>query len=157
MIQPQKPIIAINLQNELFIELTNYELKHSCNRLKEKYFCEQKAVMKWPQYRTCLTSLFRQNNEEISRTCLIQISTIDEKVLQLNTTTFLIYTKNEKQIFVTRTRNEEKIEKQFAISNLTYLTMGNKCTALLENTIITASLPMNFEIYQKITKIEINF
>ena len=33
IIQPQKPILAINLQNELFIESTNYELKHSCNRL----------------------------------------------------------------------------------------------------------------------------
>ena len=113
--------------------------------------------MKRPQYRTCLTSLFRQNNEEISRRCPIQISTIDEKVLQLNTTIFLIYTKNEKQIFVTCTRNEEKIENQFAISNLTYLTMGNKCTVLLENTIITASLPMNFDIFQKITKIGIDF
>ena len=72
-------------------------------------------------------------------------------------TTFLIYTKNEKQIFVTCTRNEEKSEKQFAISNLTYLTMKNRCTALLENNIITANLPMNFDIFQKITKIEIKF
>ena len=62
IIQPQRPIIAINLQNELFIEVTNYELKYSCNRLKEKYFCERNAVMKRPQHKTCLTSLFRQNN-----------------------------------------------------------------------------------------------
>ena len=103
VITPQMPILAINLQIELFIELTNYELEHACNRLKEKYFCEQKAVMIRPQHQSCLTSLFRQNNEEISRTCPIQISTIVEKVLQLNTTTFLIYTKNEKQIFVTCT------------------------------------------------------
>ena len=68
-------------------------------------------------------------------------------------TTFFIYIKNEKQLFVTCTRNEEKIEKKFAISNRAYLTMGNKCTALLENTIITKSLPMNFDIFQKITKI----
>ena len=35
--------------------------------------------------------------------------------------------------------------------------MGNKCTALLENNIITANLPMNFDIFQKITEVEINF
>ena len=35
--------------------------------------------------------------------------------------------------------------------------MENRCTALLENNIITANLPMNFDIFQKITKIEINF
>ena len=79
-----------------------------------------------PQHKTCLTSLFRQNNDEISKTCSIQISTIDEKVLQLNTTTFLIYTKNEKQVYITCTKGDEKIEKQFAITKLTYLTMKNK-------------------------------
>ena len=110
-IQPQNSILAINLQNELFIELTNYDLQHNCKRLKEKYFCEQKAVLKRPQQKTCLTSLFRQNNDEISKTCAIQISTIEEKVLQLNTTTFLIYTKNEKQVYVTCTKNDEKIKK----------------------------------------------
>ena len=113
--------------------------------------------MKRSQHQSCLTSLFRQNNKEISRTCSIQISTIEEKVLQLNTTTFLIYTKNEKQIFVTCTRNDEKIEKQFAISNLTYITMEKRCNALLEDDIITSNLPINFDIFQKITKIEINF
>ena len=95
VITPQKPILAINLQNALFIVLTNYELEHVCNRLTEKYFCEQKAVMKRPQYQSCLNSLVRQNIKEISKTCPIQISTIDEKALQLNTTAFLIYTKND--------------------------------------------------------------
>ena len=110
-IQPQNSILAINLQNELFIELSNYDLQHKCKRLKEKYFCEQKAVLKRSQQKTCLTSLFRQNNDEISKTCAIQISTIEEKVLQLNTTTFLIYTKNEKQVYITCTKGDEKIEK----------------------------------------------
>lgn len=146
-----------NLQNELFIELTNYELEHSCYRLKEKYFCEQKAVLKRRQQKTCLTSSFRQNNEEISRTCSIQISAIDEKVLQLYTTTFLIYTKAEKQVFVTSSKEDEKIEEQFAIIKLTYLTMENKCTAKLDNNIITFSLPLNFDICQKLTEIDINF
>ena len=35
--------------------------------------------------------------------------------------------------------------------------MKNKCTALLENNIITANLPMNFDIFQKITNIEVKF
>ena len=156
-IQPQNSILAINLQNELFIELSNFDLQHKCKRLKEKYFCEQKAVLKRPQQKTCLTSLFRQNNDEISKTCAIQISTIEEKVLQLNTTTFLIYTKNEKQIYITCTQGEEKIENQFKLSKLTYLTMKNKCNALLDNHIVTSNLPLNFDIFQKITKIDINF
>ena len=37
-----KPIIAINLQNELFVELTNYELTHSCRRMKERYFVNRR-------------------------------------------------------------------------------------------------------------------
>ena len=61
IIKPQKPILAINLQNELFIELTPYELEHRCKKLKEKYFCDQMPVMKRPQHHSCLTSLFRQN------------------------------------------------------------------------------------------------
>lgn len=59
-------------------------------------------------------------------------------------------------MFVTCTRDVEKIEIQFAITNLTYLTMKNRCTALIENNIITANLPMNVNIFQEITKIEIN-
>ena len=42
-------------------------------------------------------------------------------------------------------------------TNLTYLTMKNKCSALLDNTIVTSNLPLNFDIFQKITKIDINF
>ena len=73
-----------------------------------KIFCEQKAVVKRPQHKTCLTSLFRQNNYEIVKTCSIQLTNINEQFLQLNTSTFLINSKNEKQIFVTCMRNEEK-------------------------------------------------
>ena len=138
-ILPPKPIIAINLQNELFIELTNYELTHSHRRIKERYFCEQKAVVKRPQHKTCLTSLFRQNNDEIFKTCSIQLTNINEQILQLNTSTFLIYSKTEKQIFVTCMRNEEKIEKQFTLKDLTYLTMENKCTAIMDNRIISSN------------------
>ena len=156
-ILPPKPIIAINLQNELFIELTNYELTHSCKRIKERYFCEQKAVVKRPQHKTCLTSLFRQNNDEIFKTCSIQLTNINEQILQLNTSTFLIYSKTEKQIFVTCIRNDEKVEKQFTLKDLTYLIMENKCTAILDNSIITSNLPFNYDIYQKFTKIDIDF
>ena len=35
--------------------------------------------------------------------------------------------------------------------------MENRCNALLEDNIITSNLPINFDIFQKITKIEINF
>ena len=35
--------------------------------------------------------------------------------------------------------------------------MKNKCSALLDNTIVTSNLPLNFDIFQKITKIDINF
>ena len=128
-----------------------------CRRIKERYFCEQKAVVKRPQHKTCLTSLFRQNNDEIFKTCSIQLTNINEQILQLNTSTFLIYSKTEKQIFVTCIRNDEKVEKQFTITDLTYLTMENKCTAILDNSIITSNLPFNYDIYQKFTKIDIDF
>ena len=54
-------------------------------------------------------------------------------------------------------RNDEKVEKQFTLKDLTYLTMENKCTAILDNSIITSNLPFNYDIYQKFTKIDINF
>ena len=57
-ILPPKPIIAINPQNELFIEFTNYKLTHSCRRIKEIYFFQEKAVVKRPQHKICLSSLF---------------------------------------------------------------------------------------------------
>ena len=54
-------------------------------------------------------------------------------------------------------RNEEKIEKQFTLKDLTYLTMENKCTAIMDNSIISSNLPMNYDIYQKFTRIDIDF
>ena len=35
--------------------------------------------------------------------------------------------------------------------------MENKCTAILENNIITSNLPINYDIFQKVTKIDIDF
>ena len=87
----------------------------------------------------------------------MQLTNINEQILQLNTSTFLIYSKTEKQIFVTCMRNNEKVEKQFTLKDLNYLTMENKCTATLDNIIITSNLPINYDIYQKFTKIDIDF
>ena len=35
--------------------------------------------------------------------------------------------------------------------------MENKCTAILDNSIITSNLPFDYDIYQKFTKIDIDF
>lgn len=142
---------------KLLIELTNHELTHSCRRIKERYFCEQKAVVKRPRHRTYITSLLRQNNDNIFKIWSMQLTNIDEKTLQLNTSTFLIYSETEKQIFVTCIRNEEKIKKQFTLKDMTYLTMKNKCTAIMDNSIISSNLPINYDIYLKCSRIDIDF
>ena len=41
-ILPLESIIAVNLQNKLFIELTNYKLTHSCRRINESIFVNRK-------------------------------------------------------------------------------------------------------------------
>ena len=87
----------------------------------------------------------------------MQLTNIDEKFLQLVTSTFLIYTKTEKKIFVACTRNEKKIEKQFTLTDLTYLTMENKCTAIMDNSIISFNISIKYDIYQKFTRIDIDF
>lgn len=49
IIQPIKPILAMNLQNRLFTELSTHEFEQSCQRSKVKYFCSDTAVLKRPQ------------------------------------------------------------------------------------------------------------
>ena len=152
MMIPLKTTIAINLQNESFIELTNYELNHSCKRTKEKYFCEQKGALKRPQHKTFLTSLFRQNNDAIFKTFSVQLTSIDEKILKSNTSSFLIHSKTVKQIFLTCIKNEEKIETKITLIGLTYLTTENKFTVILDNSIITSNLSLNYDIFTNIYK-----
>ena len=82
---------------------------------------------------------------------------MDEKILQLNISTFLIYTKIEKEVFVTCIENEEKKEKQLTLTDLTYLTMENKFTAIFDNNIITSNLPLYYDIVQEFNKIDIDF
>ena len=63
----------------------------------------------------------------------MKTSSSSEKIIQLNSTTFLIYTRNESQLYVTCKKHEEKVfEKQFVTNNVDYLTMKADCTALLE-------------------------
>ena len=63
----------------------------------------------------------------------MKTSSVREKIIQLNLTTFLIYNRNESQLYVTCKKHDEKIfEKQFVTNNVDYLTMKADCTALLE-------------------------
>ena len=158
IIQPNKPILAINLQNGLFVELSKHELKHDCQRIKAKYFCSNNAILTRPGAKSCLSSLFKQNDLDIQQNCNMKTSSFSEKIIQLNSTTFLIYTRNESQLYVTCKKHEEKIfEKQFVTNNVDYLTMKADCTALLEKNVIKSTLPVDYEVYQKITKINIKF
>ena len=101
IIQPNKPILAINLQNGLFVELSKHELKHDCQRIKAKYFCSNNAILTRPGAKSCLSSLFKQNDLDIQQNCNMKTSSASEKIIQLNSTTFLIYTRNESQLYVT--------------------------------------------------------
>ena len=35
--------------------------------------------------------------------------------------------------------------------------MENKCTAIMDNSIISSNLPINYDIFQKFTRIDIDF
>ena len=76
----------------------------------------------------------------------MQLTNIDEKIQQLNMRTFFIYVKTEKRFFATCTKNKEKIKKQLSLTDLTYLTMENRYTVILDNFIITSNLPINYDI-----------
>ena len=54
-------------------------------------------------------------------------------------------------------QNQEKIEEQITLTDLTYLAMENKCTAILDNNIITSNLLLDYDIFQKITRLDIDF
>ena len=106
-IKPQKPIIAINNDLTLYNVYSREEIEHDCKTLRDKTYCTNKNIVKRTTSKDCTLALYNKQKDNIINECLIETSSPQEMITQINSTTFFVYTPEKTSIHITCHEGED--------------------------------------------------
>ena len=95
IINPEKKVLAVNIENEMYIETTQYYLEHSCRKIKDIFFCKDGSIMKLRNHKSCLKDLYTKDMKGILKDCDLDIFKEKEFISKLNSTSYLVYSKQK--------------------------------------------------------------
>ena len=95
IINPEKKVLAVNIENEMYIETTQYFLEHSCRKIKDIFFCKDGSIMKRRNNKSCLKDLYTKDMKGILKDCDLDIFKEKEFISKLNSTSYLVYSKQK--------------------------------------------------------------
>ena len=158
-IEASKPILAISLKNDLHVEMTEFELEHKCKFFKSSYYCHENSILQKSVDSGCLTALYKRQKINIAKLCSVQLFSKDEYVIQINSTTFLAYSKRKTNAYISCSEKGESIfEDNYIINAATfnYITLHANCVFNIGNHLMTSNLPVHTDVFARITGVNIN-
>ena len=129
-INPKKPIIAVDNDLTLYTVYEKAELHHDCKSIHDNYYCENKNILKRTSSSDCTLALYRRLKEEIRTKCPIELTTPTEVIIQINSTTFYVFTPNSTDIFITC---PERAQEKQKLNGFNIVTLITGCRAALHH------------------------
>ena len=157
IINPEKKILAVNIESELYIETTQYYLEHSCRKIKDIYFCKDGAILKRRNHESCLRNLYTKNMKGILKQCDLDIFKEEEFITKLNSTSFLVYTKKKSLInLICIKEGTVVLDRKEYISNTNIINLKKSCKANLQKHIISHHIAIDLEMDYQFNSIGVN-
>ena len=91
-VKPEKNFLAIDNQDDTFIELDQASLS-TCNKIHSLFICDHITVVSKPSKKSCLNSLFQSKANEVAQFCQLQIKPAQDEVVSLSKNAYISYTK----------------------------------------------------------------
>ena len=119
-IKPKQPIIAVDEDLTLYSVYTKEEIHHDCWAIHNTHYCKNKNILTRVNHVDCTLALYRKDKTEIKEKCALEISSPQEVIIQLNSTSFYTYTPNHTDLFINcpETKQEKLRIRGFNIINL---------------------------------------
>lgn len=111
IIKPEKQYLAVNNEDDSFIEISDSELS-TCNRIHSLYICDHITVISKPSKPSCLNSLFRSKPKEVSKFCKLEIHPPTDEIVALSKNAYISYTEHPISVKLL-CDNGTQINKQF--------------------------------------------
>ena len=105
---PKRPIIAFDNTQTLYSVYEKSELHHDCKSIHNNYYCENKSILKRTSTSDCTLALYRRLKDDIRSKCPIELTTPTEGIIQIDSTTFYVFTPNSTDIFITCTQPDSR-------------------------------------------------
>ena len=134
IINPEKKVLAVNIENEMYLETTQYYREHSCRKIKDIFFCKDGSIMKRRNNKSCLKDLYTKDMKGILTDCDLDIFKENEFISILNSTSFLVYSKQKTLVNLICIKNGiVKLDKKEFIISSNIITLSDNCKANLGN------------------------
>ena len=144
-IKPQNPIVAVNNDLTLYSTYTKEEIHHECKNIHNQFHCRNKNILKRTQESSidCTLALYTKNKEKIKEKCSLEITTPQEVILQLNSTTFYTFSPKPTNIYIScMFEDQEKME----IKGFNLVTLKPGCKASIDDHIFTSGIEFEEEV-----------
>jgi len=120
-------ILAYNANSE-FMTMTSTDLQ-SCFVLRRVHYCPNRQILRTDWSKTCLSALYKMNQEAATRYCDFQIQPADERVLKLDANNYLVYTNRQ----LVAEKHCGKQHTSLSIKEGTLLQIDNGCHIQLDD------------------------
>ena len=97
-IKPKQPIIAVDEDLTLYSVYTKEEIHHDCWAIHNTHYCKNKIILTRVTYVDCTPAIYRKDKTEVKEKCALEISSPQEVIIQLNSTSFYTYTPNQTEL-----------------------------------------------------------
>ena len=152
-INPKKPIIAVDNDLTLYTVYEKAELHHDCKSIHDNYYCKNKNILKRTSSSDCTLALYRRLKDEIRIKCPIELTTPTEVIIQINSTTFYVFTPNSTDMFITC---PERIQEKQKLKGFNIVTLIPGCRAALNHHVFSSGILIEEQIDLKQTNLHLN-
>ena len=145
-IKPKDPIIAVDEDLTLYSVYTKEEIHHDCWSIHNTHYCKNKNILTRVSHIDCTLALYKKDKMEIKEKCALEVSSPQEVIIQLNSTSFYTYTPNDTDLFINcpEAKQEKTIVNGFNIINL-----KPGCRSSLNRHVFTSGIEIEEDIILK--------
>ena len=145
-IKPQEPIIAVDEDLTLYSVYTEEEIHHDCWTIHNTHYCKNRNILTRITHVDCTLALYKKDKKKIKEKCSLEVSSPQEVIIQLNSTSFYTYTPNQTDLFINCP--EDKHEK-LRIKGFNIISLKPGCRSSLNRHVFTSGIEIEEEIILK--------
>ena len=101
LIKPEKPILAINNDMTIYTTYSSRYLEHKCHKIHDNFYCDHQNIMSKIEKPDCTLALFQKDKSKIATQCPVTIGIAGEQIIQINMTSFYVFTPKDVELYVT--------------------------------------------------------
>jgi len=154
MIEPEQKYLSINLEETLFSTYSNDEIEHKCRSINDIFHCKQHNILTKYNNKNCLVSIYNKNKAQIRKNCHMKLAPKQEKVYQINATSFFIYSPKKTQLHASCEDGTQQTKHEIHHYNIVKLAQG--CTASTKDHLVSVGISLTEEISMKRMRIDLN-